>query len=294
MNQILKSIKRSYVVKGLKRELKHSRAAFKQMDDRDNYQQLSLFALILMTIAGILYAANGYHVGFHTLNQWTPFFPSNSWQMITFLGDTTASLCLMLFFARRLPAVLWIILLAAFYGTIVSHGMKDFIGALRPAGFLAEDEFYLLGKAFKQGSFPSGHTLTIFILVSILYHFAQRKSTKVLLVIFGVTVGASRVMVGAHWPIDVFVGAALGIFTTLAAIYTAKRTTRIGFSQAAHYFVLSLLLVATLMMFGHNGGYPGAEWFARLLATTALAFFISEYFLVPYALSRLRRTQQTI
>jgi len=58
-------------------------------------------------------------------------------------------------------------------------------------------------------SFPSGHSANAFALATTLYFYDKRIGIPAL--IFAAIIGISRIFVGAHWPSDVIVGAALGI-----------------------------------------------------------------------------------
>jgi len=58
-------------------------------------------------------------------------------------------------------------------------------------------------------SFPSGHSANAFALAMTLYFYDKRIGIPAL--IFAAIIGISRIFVGAHWPSDVIVGAALGI-----------------------------------------------------------------------------------
>lgn len=59
-----------------------------------------------------------------------------------------------------------------------------------------------------QFSFPSGHTSAAFFVLSVSALFFP--SLFILLLIWAVCVGASRVILGVHFPTDILAGAALG------------------------------------------------------------------------------------
>jgi hypothetical protein len=91
-----------------------------------------------------------------------------------------------------------------------------------------------------------------------------------------------------HWPIDVLVGGSLGIAVTIVSIYLAKRW-RWGFTVAAHSVFVGFLLVCVGYLFVYKGGYPEARGFAKIVAISALLFFVHDYLLASYFQIRLRR-----
>jgi len=277
----LRPLRGSFLLEGVKAEVRASQDELRRSDDAQTFRSFALFSAICLIAAALLLVIGGYEAGFHSVNAQAVYLSEDFLQITTFMGDTVVALCLMLFFARRNPSLLFIILLAAVYGTLLTHGMKAYFDMSRPPAVLSSDEFIQIGQAFKRNSFPSGHSSTVFIMVSCLYYFATQTSTRVMLVLFGAWVAISRVLVGVHWPIDVLVGSAVGVIAAALAIYSAKRWSW-GFSVGVHVFVLSLLIVAAIMLFSHSGGYPKVSLFAKLCATASLTFFISDYFFSPY------------
>jgi len=102
---------------------------------------------------------------------------------------------------------------------IVAWVMKDAFHRVRPSDISPNGNFFdswfeargsLLGK---NASFPSGHTIEAFSIATV---FAERyrKHRWVPWVSYGLAtvVGFSRISLQAHFPSDVFVGAALGYF----------------------------------------------------------------------------------
>lgn len=279
-NQIVKSLKQGVAFRHLKRELRHSYLRFSNEKRPEHFTELLNISGVLLALAAILFVFHGYHAAFHTINDISAYLPETLLQNITFIGDTAFALSVMIFFARRNPSTVWVTFCAAIIGTIVSHAMKDYFAMPRPPAVLAPVEFVLIGKAVFKGSFPSGHSLTAFALVSVLYYFSNRKPTRVALLLFGSVIALSRVLVSAHWPIDVLVGSALGILSSLAGIYVARRL-KFGFHVITHNFVISLYIISTVTLFNHDGGYPLAANLGFLVGITSLAYYINEYIVTP-------------
>ncbi|WP_428034867.1 phosphatase PAP2 family protein [Amphritea sp.] len=279
MQSLLAQIKQCFIVAELPVRLDSSKHSLNDQYDAQALKRLTQIALVLLGVALLLWLVAGYHGAFHLFNQFTPYFPAAFWQIVTFMGDTTFVLTLALFVARRKPELLWVLFIAAIYGTLVTHGLKTLFGTERPPVALLVGDYNLVGKALRNGSFPSGHSFTAFAFVAVAYYFFDHRRLRLGLLLLGGLIGLSRVMVAAHWPVDVLVGGALGMLVTVAAVKTAKLSD-IGFRRPMHLFIVFLLLVAALMiMSGHTGGYSQAQLFAKVIAFAALLVFVCEYFL---------------
>ena len=87
-------------------------------------------------------------------------------------------------------------------------------------GIVEERPFKTLGHVHQlvvptePNSFPSGHTSSTFSVVTVLVdQLWQRKVLVGVLIIFSVLLAFSRIYCGVHYPIDVVVGAMLGILS---------------------------------------------------------------------------------
>jgi len=113
--------------------------------------------------------------------------------------------------------------------------IKNTIGRARPKHLDQFGHLHFEFAAFESSfaSFPSGHSTTFGALAMALFLLFPKH--RVLIVLFGIFGGASRVVVGAHYPSDVFAGLLFGAaFVVLCARYLAKRRlafklNRIGF-----------------------------------------------------------------
>ena len=71
----------------------------------------------------------------------------------------------------------------------------------------------------EPNSFPSGHTSSTFSVVTVLVHeFRQNKGLAVILIAFSLMLAFSRVYCGVHYPLDVAVGAMVGILSGVLVI----------------------------------------------------------------------------
>lgn len=96
--------------------------------------------------------------------------------------------------------------IAGLAGTATYKWLKG--KTLRPRPYEVHQDIFLTGTPLDKFSFPSGHTLhaVIFSLVAISYYPAL----AIVLLPFTVLIALSRVVLGLHYPSDVFAGALLG------------------------------------------------------------------------------------
>ena len=102
----------------------------------------------------------------------------------------------------------------------VAYVLKHAIARARPP---YELNVFELGQEYGL-SMPSGHAQLAFMSAIILGYFYPK--TRIPLIIFAVLVAISRVGLGAHWILDVLIGAANGLL--LAAIWLRLPWKKIG------------------------------------------------------------------
>ena len=121
------------------------------------------------------------------------------------LGAVFAVAALAALFRRfRLALELLAAGLLAYYS---AKGLKDLVGRPRPAELV--NEVIVRGPEAHGLGFPSGHTAVAFALTATTVPFLARRWRRVIWVL-PLTVGFARVFVGAHLPLDMAGGFALG------------------------------------------------------------------------------------
>ena len=131
-------------------------------------------------------------------------------RFFTFIGGWTGSigvcLAIMLFLRHEVPSSR--VLGAIFLAQIITQMIKTVSGRLRP--HMTLPQVNILQKLMLYGpSFPSAHTATVTAWATVVALFLP--FTCIWLMITCFMVGLSRVYLGLHYPIDVFVGAFIGI-----------------------------------------------------------------------------------
>jgi len=99
-------------------------------------------------------------------------------------------------------------------GTIVYKWLKG--KTLRPRPYQVLQDVWLTGKPLDYFSFPSGHTLhaVVFTCMIVAYY----PSLSILLIPFSLMVGASRIVLGLHYPSDILAGAVIGIAISVTSM----------------------------------------------------------------------------
>jgi membrane-associated phospholipid phosphatase len=133
----------------------------------------------------------------------------------TVLGDGVFSIVviLLLLILRRYSKALQV--LTAFLGSaLCTQILKNVFSMPRPKQFFSPGQYsHFIDGITRVGysSFPSGHTTSIFSLVTMLALFAKDKKWTPLYVLPAVAVGYSRIYLGQHFLGDVLVGSLVGV-----------------------------------------------------------------------------------
>ena len=149
---------------------------------------------------------------------------------LTQLGDALILLPIISFLIVWRPQV-W----AGFFGAIplgivLSAGGKYLAAVPRPGVVLDPTVYTAVGGLKGYHSLPSGHTITIFVIMTVILLVlipTPRRRTHYIMLACGMLVatiiGLSRVAVGVHWPLDIVAGAALGYLAAVSGVMLTKR-----------------------------------------------------------------------
>lgn len=200
-------------------------------------------------------------------NRLAAVLPAGFWAGLTNLGATLAALCLLA------PALVWCprwvasALLAIPLAVLYTQALKWTLAVPRPAAVLDPAEFHVIGEILKTKAIPSGHALTAFALAGVVIlhsSAAMRRRIAGAVLVSATLVGCSRVAVGAHWPLDVLLGALGGWLSAVVGVYWAERA---GFWRhpGGIRWMAWLMLACAAALALQNLGYPQGVWAQYLM-----------------------------
>ncbi len=199
------------------------------------------------------------------INNISQYTGETIWAYITLFGDPFVILCLALILINQFPRVALTIIPAVIIGSLLVFPLKNSINALRPEFVILALEFHTIGNPPSSPAFPSGHTAGIFALATLFILNINKLSFTLLISFLAFIVGSARIVVGAHWPIDICGGIIVGWFSAVIAFYITKNW---DMTPAHRYVLISILLVASIALIFRNTGYPQAQlmqWIVVLL-----------------------------
>lgn len=247
------------------------------------HDSAGLRELLLMSVAilcgaiGVALASGGYHGGFHALQSAAhALLPDTAWAWVTRFGDARILFLVSLLFMRRRPEVFWALIVAAVIGTLYSRGLKLYFDELRPPALVPPSDLTVIGPRLTRHSFPSGHTMTIFLYVGVLFAFANTWWQRALLLLAATLVGISRVALGVHWPQDVLAGAFSGLMFAAFGVWLATRW-RAGLRLGVHLGLLSLPLLSMVLLYTGDDGNPSTPTLVCFAVALGLVKLISDY-----------------
>ncbi len=237
----------------------------------DNYSALRvrLFFLpvfLLITIVAFLYSRDALRVneyiqiqksGFLSINYNLSQYP-NLQCNLTQLGDALIFLSFLSIFIIYAPKIWESLIPALLVSVLFSTSLKTMFAVPRPAAVFDNNSFVIIGKTLPgHSSLPSGHSITIFTLLTVLlFAFMPKKlqykiTWSLFVVITGLVLAFTRVGVGAHYPIDVIVGGIVGYISGLAGIFISREypvCTWVNSKKCYPFFILLFFVCCILLI----------------------------------------------
>jgi len=237
--------------------------------------------LALLALAFAIYSGELQSSSFLFVNQLARSLPDTVWAWLTFLGNGWGIFAIVFPLLLLAPRVLTAGIFAGALAAIASTALKGYFDLPRPAGVLADGSFYRLGEPLLHKSFPSGHTLTVFAVVTALYFSCDKAKRKPMLLLFVIAafVGLSRSAIGAHWLTDILGGAGFGIWCGMLGALLASFIPERYFSiKAAWLRLIAIGGVITIyahltQIMDHELNLP-LQYASIAILLITLAFFI--------------------
>jgi membrane-associated phospholipid phosphatase len=194
--------------------------------------------IILLVIVGILFYfgdlnAKGYveiqKPYFYLINSDLSQFPATMLNL-TQLGDAMIMLSFFTILIVYAPKF-WEALLTSSLLSLIPCGLlKNLFAIPRPAAVFDHNSFTILGKVLTgHNSLPSGHSITIFTVLTVsMFAFLPKgtfyKIVRIgLMLLLGYAFSFTRVGVGAHYPLDVITGSVIGFMVGLTGIFITRK-----------------------------------------------------------------------
>lgn len=228
-----------------------------------------LFPLFCGLTALTLFTLGWNQPVFLWLHQFFLQAPSQIWQSLTVLGESSVLPLILLLFFRKRPDLLWAATLGGIAAYAISHGLKPVVNELRPPAVLSD--LVVIGPRLLHSSFPSGHSTTGFSVMALLILgvplLGFRAVAGALLV--AILIAASRIAVGVHWPVDVLAGAVVGWFSAWLGLWLAHKLPW-GSQQGCWLPLLLMGIMAIFNLVSPGTGYPEGLWVQKLISVLAL------------------------
>lgn len=258
----------------------------------DSVSALNLLLLVLFGVAIVIgiyglnpeQYVNDQKAGFIALNGWLSAFP-NFWRNVTTLGDVLVLLPLLSFLLLSNSRI-WAALISSIpLAVLLSLLGKEFFAMPRPASVLDVQQFVVIGDAIRRHSaLPSGHTITIFTAATaiagiLLYEKRLPHVRRWVITLFTAAslIALSRVAVGAHWPVDLLLGAILGVFAGVSGVLLTFRFKRWWVHQRirkwSYLHAAFLWLLCHIMLAEYEGLV--VPWLACMLAIVVIFYLFT-------------------
>lgn len=213
--------------------------------------------LLLLLIAVLLYVSDALSVNGYIYIQKEWFYFINAYLKqhpqllfnLTQLGDAMIFLSFLTFLLRYTPKIWESLLTGSLISMVFALTLKEVFSIPRPARAYDYTTFTIIGeKIAGSTSFPSGHSITIFTILTVLLFTLVPKNKNYHIPYFicatalGLCFAFTRVAVGAHYPLDVIIGCVLGYISGLLAVCITRKYALWPWIHQKKYYPIFLLL----------------------------------------------------
>lgn len=228
-------------------------------------------SLILPFSAFLIFFLDKNATLFLNINQIGEFLPDVVWEMLTTFGNKPFALVVLFLVCWKKPDLLIATLIASVVAGVISSTLKPLFDLARPTDVLALSDYHLIGPKITGHSFPSGHTMSAFAIASSLVFFFKKQWITIGMLSFAGFVGLSRIMLGVHWPIDVLIGAMIG----LACGYAGVQFMQIQWLQKSKLklvLVTFLYFLLSIKLLWRGTGYDDVQGLVKIVAIAGAVF----------------------
>jgi membrane-associated phospholipid phosphatase len=152
--------------------------------------------------------------GFLLINQFHYRLMDDFFILFTNLGNGIFAILLMVFLLIR-KRTGWSMQMAFsfLFSGIIAQFLKHLVHSPRPKLFFGPGSIHYIhgitGTGY--GSFPSGHTATIFALATLFSFYFPGRNTGIVFIVIALLTGFSRIYLSQHFPVDVLAGSIVGV-----------------------------------------------------------------------------------
>ncbi len=225
------------------------------------------FAAVLL----LLWITGTNEAWFHRINGWSAATGPQVWAGITIFGDALVLLALALPILWYRPQWAWALLVAAVVTTIATHTLKPWLALPRPAAVLGADAITIIGPELRAKAMPSGHAAAALTLAGALVPAMKGRGPRAAVLLLMTLVALSRVVVGAHWPMDVMAGALIGWLSGMIALRLMGDRAWMTNRVAVRILALAFAGCAVALFFTRTG-YPGTYGIQVAVGIACLGF----------------------
>jgi len=217
---------------------------------------LPLFVIFLISLFLIVYG--GYTVDSYAKIQKNLFLYINNGLSkhpnlqfnITQLGDVIIFLPFFSFLIICAPTFWRTLLNSLMLSSVSSFILKKIFSMPRPAAIFDNESFVIVGRGlFGNTSLPSGHSIATFTIITVFLLAFKPKPIKARILWFvfflssGIFIVFTRVGVGAHYPIDVMVGSAIGSIAAIFGVFLNRKISLWKDLRNINFYPIYLLII---------------------------------------------------